>query len=535
MNATNAISLPRIVSTAILLASFALYLSTLAPTLSWGWERKGVDGGELLTAAHTLGIPHPPGYPTYTLLLKGFTALVPIGDIAYRGNLLSATLAAVTVFVTFWIILRISSATGASPRLALTGAALGSSVLATSPLFWSQAVITEVYALNALLASMLLLVASWLTLHRHDDGEFWYTTQKFRLALFGLILGLGLGNHLTLLAVAVPLMYWIWKSIGTRAILSPWLYLPLFSALVMYAYLPLRADQHPPINWGNASTLRGAIWMLSAHPYQEYVFGVTVGNIFERLVDWARLVFSQFNPLGLFIGLMATLTLRKCLRTLFISSLSSIAILSTYSITYRSFDFEVLMIPVFLIFSVWVGAGFTGIVRALSQQTDALAQKTVWQKLLLYQPIFVLGVLAFVLMPGMSLALNYSTQDLSDDRGALLHATGILDAVPDGAVLISQREESVFSLWYVRYVKSPERDVAIIAAPLLQFDWYLKDIHRAFPGRVPILHTTRIQDAVDAIVEHNMGSARVFSTFINPALTTRRAPNLYEAHAAHAK
>jgi hypothetical protein len=531
MNSVQACPWPRLVSTVILLASFTLYLATLAPTLTWGWERKGVDGGELLTAAHTLGIPHPPGYPTYTMLLRGFTELVPHGDIAYRGNLLSATLAAAAVFATFWAILRIISATGASPRLALTGAALGSSVLATSPLFWSQAVITEVYALNALFASLLLLTATWLTLRRTDDSDSFYASPNAKLIMFGLIIGVGLGNHLTLLAVAVPLIYWIWKSLGTRATLSLWLFIPLLLGLAVYAYLPLRASQHPPINWGNAATLRGAIWILSARPYQEYVFGVTVGNIFERLIDWTRLVFYQFNPLGLFIGLMAIPTLRKYLPALWAASVISIAILSVYSVTYNSFDFEVLMIPVFILFSMWIGIGFAKIASALTEQGDALKTQTTWQKSLFSQPILVLGVLAFALLPGMSLALNYADQDLSDDRTALQHAEGILDAVPDWSVLISQTEETLFSLWYVRYVKSPNRDVAVIAAPLLQFDWYLKDIHRTFPERIPVLHTTRIQEAIDAIVNHNSGTAGVFSTFINPTLTTKHAPNLYEAGA----
>ena len=531
MNSVQACPWPRLVSTVILLASFTLYLATLAPTLTWGWERKGVDGGELLTAAHTLGIPHPPGYPTYTMLLRGFTELVPHGDIAYRGNLLSATLAAAAVFATFWAILRIISATGASPRLALTGAALGSSVLATSPLFWSQAVITEVYALNALFASLLLLTATWLTLRRTDDSDSFYASPNAKLIMFGLIIGVGLGNHLTLLAVAVPLIYWIWKSLGTRATLSLWLFIPLLLGLAVYAYLPLRASQHPPINWGNAATLRGTIWILTARPYQEYVFGVTVENIFERLIDWTRLVFYQFNPLGLFIGLMAIPTLRKYLPALWAASVISIAIMSVYSVTYNSFDFEVLMIPVFILFSVWIGIGFAKIVSALTEQGDALKTQTAWQKSLFSQPILVLGVLAFVLLPGMSLALNYADQDLSNDRTALQHAEGILDAVPDGSVLISQTEETLFSLWYVRYVKSPNRDVAVIAAPLLQFDWYLKDIHRTFPERIPVLHTTRIQEAIDAIVNHNSGTAGVFSTFINPTLTTKHAPNLYEAGA----
>ncbi|MBW2474999.1 MAG: DUF2723 domain-containing protein, partial [Deltaproteobacteria bacterium] len=36
-----------------------------------------------------LGVPHPPGYPTYTLLGWLFTRL-PFGSIAWRVNLLSS-------------------------------------------------------------------------------------------------------------------------------------------------------------------------------------------------------------------------------------------------------------------------------------------------------------------------------------------------------------------------------------------------------------------------------------------------------------
>ena len=57
-------------------ASLGLYITTLAPTLSWGFNGIGVDGGELLAAAKNFGVAHPPGYPTYTLLLKAFATLV---------------------------------------------------------------------------------------------------------------------------------------------------------------------------------------------------------------------------------------------------------------------------------------------------------------------------------------------------------------------------------------------------------------------------------------------------------------------------
>jgi hypothetical protein len=40
----------------------AIYLPTVPRDLTW-LAHSG-DGGELITAAVTLGVPHPPGYPT---------------------------------------------------------------------------------------------------------------------------------------------------------------------------------------------------------------------------------------------------------------------------------------------------------------------------------------------------------------------------------------------------------------------------------------------------------------------------------------
>jgi len=530
MNLDQLRSVPRWVGIAVLLASFALYLSTLAPTLTWGWDQKGVDGGELLVAAHTLGIPHPPGYPTYTLLLKSFATLVPVGDFAFRGNLLSALLTSLSVFTIYWVIVRIALAVkpGAPLRLAVTGAALGSAVIATSPLLWSQAVITEVYALNALFTAVLLLLASRLALGSSTDGTTGLAAPVIKLALFGFVLGIGLGNHLTLLAVAVPMLYWLWRSLGLRRLASPWMIITFALGISIYLYLPIRAAQDPPVNWGHADSLRGTVWMLSARPYQEYVFGVAAGSIASRLSVWAELVFSQFNPLGLFIGLMVFRAMRSSIPAFVAASLSSIVLLSVYSIMYNSVDFEVLMIPAFLLFAIWLGVGFVWITSTWIPQV-AGGSTSGRLRALTSRPVLVLGLLAFALLPAMSVALNYDSQDLSDDRSAYEHAKEVLDHVPDGAVVVSSREKNVFSLWYMRYVEEPERDVAVIAAPLLQFGWYLEDIHRMFPDRIPDMSATGIQTAIDEIVEHNAGRARVFSTFWNSAVDRKVTSSLYEA------
>ena len=80
--------------------SFLVYVRTLCPTVYVG------DSGELISAAYTLGIAHPPGYPLYCLLGKLFTFL-PFGNIAYRVNLLSAFFASLTVGMVYRILLRL--------------------------------------------------------------------------------------------------------------------------------------------------------------------------------------------------------------------------------------------------------------------------------------------------------------------------------------------------------------------------------------------------------------------------------------------
>ena len=358
--ATSAASL---VGFAVSAASLGLYLSTLAPTLTWGYRNIGVDGGELLAAANTLGIPHPPGYPTYTLLLKFFATVVPVGDFAFRGNLLSAVLATGSIGLLYLVTLRVCRyLRPESPEaFPIVSAALGATVLAVSPLFWSQSVITEVYTLNALFVGALLLIASRLALRLPSEPPLEPRSITRMMALFALTLGVGLGNHLTLLAVAIPLLAWLWAALGWRKLVSVWAVGALVLGLLVYLYLPIRAAQHPPINWGDADTFGGMLWMLTGRVYQDYVFGVPAGSIFDRFIIWVELMFVQLNPLGIFMGLMGGVTLYSGERRFLAISLLSIIVITVYSITYNSVDPEVLTIPAFYLFSIWVGAGFLGI------------------------------------------------------------------------------------------------------------------------------------------------------------------------------
>ena len=71
----------------------SVYTITLAPTVT------SEDSGELIAAAHCFGVPHPPGYPLWTMLCGAFIRVFAIGSVAWRANLLSAVCAAGAIAV----------------------------------------------------------------------------------------------------------------------------------------------------------------------------------------------------------------------------------------------------------------------------------------------------------------------------------------------------------------------------------------------------------------------------------------------------
>ncbi len=202
-----------LIGAGIFFLSLALYISSVAPTLSWGWRGFGVDGGDLLAAAYNLGVPHPPGYPTYTMLVKFFSILVPWGDFAFRANLLSAILGATAVLLLYHIVLSLLRAIAPTDRDAtlprIAAAVLSALALAVSPLFWSHSTIAEVYTLNAVFVAALILLAirTVLPTSTARSGDPPASGGTKRLFLFAFLLGLGLGNHLTLLLL-VPPTWW---------------------------------------------------------------------------------------------------------------------------------------------------------------------------------------------------------------------------------------------------------------------------------------------------------------------------------------
>ena len=122
-------STPLLVTIVAAVAGF-LYCLTAARDIVVG------DSPDLITAAVTLGVAHPPGYPLFTMLGHLFS-LFPVGPIPFRVNLLSVVCNALTAGVVFLTALRLSGS-----RIAAVLAAL---VLALNPTFWRWSLAAEVF------------------------------------------------------------------------------------------------------------------------------------------------------------------------------------------------------------------------------------------------------------------------------------------------------------------------------------------------------------------------------------------------------
>ncbi len=193
------------------LALFALvltgYILTLAPSVTF-W-----DAGELIASIHNLGIPHPPGTPLFVLLGHVWAALFPVGEYAWRTNLMSATFSAAAAGFFFLVAhdtLRLGTA-GLAPgtrRLVALGGGMAAGVMsAFSFTQWQNSNETEVYSV----ATFTIALICWLCLRwRAARG----TERSLRLILLIVYLaGISMGNHLLALLVGPAVVMFLVTTI----------------------------------------------------------------------------------------------------------------------------------------------------------------------------------------------------------------------------------------------------------------------------------------------------------------------------------
>jgi hypothetical protein len=426
-------------------STFLVYLKTLAPGVY------GFDSAELATGVFSSGIVHPPGFPLYMLIGRVFI-LLPIGEVAYRLNLMSAFFASCTVVLLYLVARKLIE----NRLLAFAG----STIFAFSVAFWQMALVTEVYTLHtALLALCLLMVLKW-----DSEGD-----VKF-LALFSFIYGLSLANHTSTILffpgfclMIISSRHWDWK----KSWIIPCMLAVLLIGLLPYAYFPIVAQSEPVLDYTdhydvNLSSFSGIWWMASAQTYRFFAFGYGLDEMPGEFFSFGSYLWRNFLGVGVLIGILGVSWLWRRRRWLALGLLVSFAAAVIFYANYRVIDKDTMFLPAYLIWALFVAAG-------LKQANDWLqnARLTGW-------PAAISRVAGGVLLAAMLLAgvaLNWRWVDMHDAHEYEEFAESILQEAEPASIIIAPWSQAAV-LEYYQIVESRRPDLMLVNRSRRYTAWY---------------------------------------------------------------
>jgi hypothetical protein len=444
----------------------ALYLLTTSYTVIIDHD----DSAEFQTVGVAGGIAHQP-YPLWSILAKTFS-LLPIGEPAFRVTLMSILLASLTLGMLFVALVKITGDT-----LAGLVACIG---LGVSHTFWREAVVAEVYSLNAF-----MLVAAFYCFLRWRETRsrsYWY--------LFAAMVGFLLSHHqLNVALLPALVLAGVWERESISRELSPrdWLatafLVALPSTLYLYTFIVDRGDH--PMNWldnfgrylyassGNDPREFGGFF--ERMRFQMFVGRLgpllpQIGDLGSRLYGWFRHVFAfEFPMIGSlviaigFFGAWKRYARWNAVAVVFGGAFAILAVGIGGGVTQFPYS-----IPVLLCFTAYLAWG----IAALRRRTADYGQARRWAAVIVTALIVVIPLAKFSIVtparlfrePGLLIGADRGGNLFwhlrsSNNRGAVYGRFVAEHVAPQSLVFARWSQANV--LLYYKYVRGEMEDCEV--------------------------------------------------------------------------
>jgi len=446
--------------TFLFLVSFIVYFCTSAPAVQF------IDSGELAVVCQSLGIAHPTGYPLYTLLGRLF-CLLPLKDTIFRVNLMSLLFTCFANVILFFILLAIgqnfSKRKEGSYSIVIWSAFVAALIFSFTPTLWSQATFNEVYSLNVLFYTLIvLLVLMWQNSWKEPVAE-------RILYLLTFVYGLSFGNHMSTILL-LPAIFFILittygKSFFRLKRLTPILALFLLG-LSIYVFLPIRSSQNPIMDWGNPESWSAFKRHVTGWQYQVWMFAQSAEKLGSNFQNFIKLFFHQFPLYLLPLSLLGVWRLlihdRRTLAFFLILFFANIL----YGINYSIPDIDPYFLGSFFVNAIFIGLGFHFVFQIIKNSRI--------KKRLSY-----LIIIFFILLPLISLKKNYFEADRSRDFLAYDFASNIMRSVKKDAVLLTNMWDHYAPWLYLRFVELKRPDIGYLDTELCRRSWYFDYIKQS--------------------------------------------------------
>lgn len=404
--------------------SLLLYLYTMPKVVALE------DDGLFIQAAMSPGLAHPPGYPLFVLsgwLLQQIPGISP----AIAMHSLSAMFAAISVALVATLVFKFTAHRGVAMSTAL--------LFGSGQVFWSQAIIADVYTLN----TVFVLTLVWL---RYQD---WRTSRQLQLA--ALIFGLSLCNHIPLMLLLAPALLWLYWPL----LQQNWQKLPLLALLLVLGFspnllmIPMSQTADAFVAYGPIRNLNEWLGVLLRSPNSSADHGTYAQTIdkFKYLgfVAWQLLL--EYAVVGWLLLIPAWGVLKQHHRSLLVFLLLAFAgnyVLLTLLLgfEYNALQREVIKVyylPVLALWSVALGVGLKRFLGCL-EDLPRLAR--------------------LVVMAGLPLGMVWSYW-AQNDRHAYDWSTRyfsiLQQLVPPGADLIVQDDVNTGTVGYLNLMQPDDQ------------------------------------------------------------------------------
>ncbi|MGE3173954.1 MAG: DUF2723 domain-containing protein [Planctomycetota bacterium] len=544
---------------------FACYLVTAPRQVLFG------DGIELAAVCATLGVAHPTGYPTFTMLGHLATWL-PVGTPYFRVTLLCALCVSLACLLLYRMFLRLAAPAGGAGRPAVLGALAGALWFGLARPAWQHATMVEVYALSLLLT---LGCAELL----------WRLVQRPslpRLLLLGAAVGLSLTHHMLALASAPMAAIGVVvaararpgehpageRSLGARLARAAGAAVGGgLAGLAPLLYLPIRARQDPALNWGDPASFERVLWLLRggdfagqrllmAAPGQPFTFdtflahlGARVGELVRYLGDpiggvpgcaafgarrAAAIAAGQPEPV-VTTGLQTALALpvvvlvlvgavvaarswfRPERRPIGLALLAALLLHLVAVLVYNIPDIHEYQLGLAGLLWLFAWPGLLRLAGVLADRRGTI------------EPVRGRWRLAAVGGAAALGAINLWAMDRSADDAAAGYVRSAFAALPENAVLLTSGDNDLFLCWYAQQVQRERPDVLVFGANFVRVPWYVasfadRDLgpHRVLPIDPTTVGYAAAPDVlIRHVIEPNLGASRVFTTLKIPELERR--------------
>ncbi|HXY60158.1 MAG TPA: DUF2723 domain-containing protein [Chthoniobacterales bacterium] len=466
----------------VTLTAASLYFLTAARDIVVG------DTPELITAAVTLGVAHPPGYPLFTMLGHLFS-LLPLGSIPFRVNLLSVVCDSLAVGIVYLTAARLTRS-----ELAAAIAALA---LAVNPVFWEWSLAAEVFPLNNLLAATLvLLLVTW-------------SEQAQRTGLLitaCLVAGLAFTNHQTIALLGPACCFVLWRK-RTILLTQPLVLLFGVAAFVIgllpYVYVPWAAAHHPAYSWGNVSSFHDLIGLVTRRSYGSTRLVNTPG--YTGGPPWSRLAtfFASFGWLSGILICVGAIEGFRSRRWYFWFTLVAFIFAGPFfvwvtNLNLASAPSALFVLQRFFLLSQVVLAPLTAFGVLFVEKLIARVLPS------LSMLALRLTAAACLVTIATSVVTNYRGLDLSRNFIARRFGEDVFGITSPNSILLATGDGFAFPLLYLQTVEHVGADTTLVILPMMLGDWYVRELQERHPDLViPFERYDRSTNNVKSLVEAN--------------------------------